>query len=162
MNYSVTIHIPELNYSGTVQVNAPTEGLAKTRAMAFPPSDMPKLHGQRVEYTVLQSVPKYLWRQEFEASYDVPAEIMALVDEGILDDMSWHNDTCPSFVVWGDPDPEIRLFAQHPDPEWREVGGERFLVLHFIPDSTELAREFSTDDVNAAIRTLREWRAEHA
>lgn len=66
------------------------------------------------------------WREEFDESFDVPELIEKL--EGV-EDMSWHNDVCPSFGVRGDEEWDLRIWVQHPDPEQRETyEAERYMV----------------------------------
>jgi hypothetical protein len=63
-------------------------------------------------------------------NYIIPASVLALVREGLLEDTSWHNDVSPSFEGYlpyrrvG-----VRLWVDHTDPALREVGGARFTVV---------------------------------
>lgn len=62
------------------------------------------------------------WRDEFPADFNVPDLI---ANDGRLQDTSWHNDVCPSFILKGydtsDGDlPDIRLWVNHPDRNLRE------------------------------------------
>ncbi len=78
-----------------------------------------------------------LWIAEFGAEYAVPA----LVTD-TLEDLSWHNDICPSFTTKGiaanDPTyhegVDVRLWVDHPDPQERETGPDtpRFRVTGFF------------------------------
>lgn len=67
------------------------------------------------------------WREEFGDAWEPPKEIAQL--EGI-DDMSWHNDTMPSFgKEVGPKGTLVRLWSDHPDQDERESGsGKRFSV----------------------------------
>lgn len=62
------------------------------------------------------------WRDEFPADFAVP-DLIAGDDR--LEDVSWHNDVCPSFILKGYDTsdgalPDIRLWVNHPDREQRE------------------------------------------
>lgn len=86
------------------------------------------------------------WKNEFGKEYDIPDEVLSLVSKGLAEDVSWHNDICPSFGYYDD-DVNLRLWVEHPDPDLRIPGMLRFFVTH---DNEEVAM---TDDVNEAIRT---------
>lgn len=93
-----------------------------------------------------------MWSAEFDASYAIPAEILALVQSGEVTDLSWHNDACPSFGLHspGD-DHEIKVWVEHPEVAQREgVSKCRFLVW-----SADAGDHLDTDDVHEAIRVLR-------
>jgi hypothetical protein len=62
------------------------------------------------------------WKDEFEESYAVPAEI---AEHPALEDDSWHNNTCPTFHH------EVRdltVWVEHPDLAEREGWEHRFAV----------------------------------
>jgi len=103
------------------------------------------------------------WQWEHGAEYAVPDEILNAAD---LADLSWRNDTCPSFgrtvtdPVSGDAH-DVRLWVEHPDPEQRESGGlgERF-VVNYQPWSAvpvvgltivDYGDLYAGDDVHAAL-----------
>lgn len=75
------------------------------------------------------------WTHEFDATYDVP-QIPG------LQDLSWHNDACPSFgpaQQLTDPNGDthdLRLWIEHADPTQRETGTERY-VVNYQPWSAE-------------------------
>lgn len=69
------------------------------------------------------------WRHEHGDVYDVPTEILRV--EGI-EDLSWHNDTCPSFgaqIGVGGDLLRLRIWVDHPDPDQRDMGWPRFYVV---------------------------------
>ncbi len=68
------------------------------------------------------------WRTEQGEQFAVPDCVSKA--EGIRD-LSWHNDTCPSFGMYlEDPPVELRIWAEHPDPDLRESLSEhRFIVI---------------------------------
>jgi hypothetical protein len=71
------------------------------------------------------------WNTEFTEDYAVPEEIIALViasGKNKLVDISWHNDTAPSFSPLNKD--EFQIFVDHPDPAKRELAGKRFVVAH--------------------------------
>lgn len=91
-----------------------------------------------------------LWAAEFPG-YDVPD---AVEDEPGVEDVSWHNDICPSFTFAAVAElglVDLRLWVEHPDPEQREAGpnAPRYAVML---DSEET---YSGDDVDAALVNLR-------
>ena len=52
-------------------------------------------------------------------------------------DSSWHNDVCPSFEkTIGDT--TLRLWCDFKDPDLREVGGLRFILSKYNPETDEL------------------------
>lgn len=66
-----------------------------------------------------------LWAREFDATYAVPE---TLWKHPQIEDMSWHNDVCPSFTMTAyalgrDQRDDIRLWVEHPDPARREFAG---------------------------------------
>jgi|SRR6187402_2495011 len=101
-----------------------------------------------------------LWVKEFGRSYDVPVEVTS---HPKLVDLSWHNDTSPSFGIDG-KDTALRLWVAHVDPQMRDIaGGKRFMVV--FDGNDETCPEFvETDDVNEAIaaweKTAAEWQAQ--
>lgn len=95
------------------------------------------------------------WDSEFGLEYAVPKEILALVADGSVRDVSWHNDASPSFLRELPHRQAIRIWAAHPDPEKRELEGKRYIVSEEAngdggPDLGE------TDDVAEAVRIFRE------
>lgn len=111
------------------------------------------------------------WQTEFDPSWAVPEEILKA--EG-LEDVSWHNDACPSFrhVIAAVPDDrlEVRIWVDHSDPDYLNAfhPGKRFAVTalpdtspwegHPVPEwlnSIERDDEgFLTNDVNDALQRL--------
>lgn len=45
-----------------------------------------------------------------------------------FEDVSWHNDVCPSLECYFSDDSTIRLWCDYANPQRREVGGKRFTV----------------------------------
>jgi hypothetical protein len=78
-----------------------------------------------------------------------------MVKEGILKDISWHNDVCPSFAVDDPADEErgVRLWVDHPILAERETGNKRFAITKG-PYGSESCFEFATDDLEEAIDVL--------
>jgi hypothetical protein len=104
--------------------------------------------------------PKPTWRSEFSDEFAVPSEIEALVAAGELADLSWHNDTCPSFGWSSDRDSEqdLRIWVDHPEEGKRERFNDRvdrFMTLWTV--SCSIQAEFRTDNVQTAIARYREW-----
>lgn len=95
------------------------------------------------------------WRSEFGSGYEVPTDITS---DPELIDQSWHNDTCPSFSLSGQPEIEDsqwwRLWVEHPDRDQREYPQqERFTVCTQGLSDTSIAYEGT--DVIAAIAALK-------
>lgn len=71
------------------------------------------------------------WQYEHGEDYDVPAAIT--MAEGIQD-MSWHNDACPSFGQYvhgaNDDTHDVRIWVEHPDVDYRETLAARFMVTY--------------------------------
>jgi hypothetical protein len=77
------------------------------------------------------------YETEFRHGYDIPWFIRFLVNRGILEDQSWHNDAAPSFGVtgtlklgpkeWSPKKAEyrkqetIRIWVEHPMKSLREI-----------------------------------------
>lgn len=95
------------------------------------------------------------WQAEHGADYEVPGLIDFMVKEGILTDISWHNDVCPSFSVDDPADEErgVRLWVDHPVLSERETGNKRFAITKG-PYGSESEFEFETDDLEEAIDVL--------
>jgi len=76
-----------------------------------------------------RSAAQPLWMFEFGEEYDVPPAII----DSLLADVSWHNDSCPSFRMEFRMDPasgddhDLRLWVGHPDADQRDMA-ERFVV----------------------------------
>lgn len=94
-----------------------------------------------------------LWVREFDEAYDVPAIV-----SDTLPDMSWHNDTCPSFGYFSstaDSERAVRLWVEHPDRTERETGenSARFTVIVY-GDSGDTFTGHEGDDVTEALRVV--------
>lgn len=94
-----------------------------------------------------------LWIKEHGRDYAVPTEILKRVD---LEDMSWHNDTSPSFGR-EIAETTLRIWVEHPDVAMRErEDAKRFTVL--IDGEDETCRYFQdTDDVGVALAAFDEF-----
>lgn len=92
------------------------------------------------------------WKSEHGSDYEVPGLIEFMAKEGILEDVSWHNDVMPSFKI-SDPTNEeywVRLWVDHPVAFEREMGGRRFVVSKGLYAS-EYDFEYETDDLEDAV-----------
>ena len=110
---------------------------------------------------------KPLWQIEHGSEFMVPKEIDQLVDEEILDDVSWKNDTCPRFriissiitkVLETEQADEyeytyIQLFVDHPDAVQRELEGKRFLSQLWLNE--DIIDMLETDDLDDFILYIR-------
>lgn len=72
------------------------------------------------------------WGYEFGPEYDIPADRILATG---LEDYSWHNDACPSFIrqVGGNEVHDLRLWVEHVDPQQRELGPDcgRYVVNYY-------------------------------
>jgi len=71
------------------------------------------------------------WLTEFDKSYACPS-----VPTG-FSDTSWHNDTCPSYMVTSKNSllaegVEVRVWMEHPNPDLRENGPEEGIEHRFL------------------------------
>ena len=99
-----------------------------------------------------------LWKSEFGAAYDVPDVI---AKHPRLVDVSYHNDTSPSFMdARTNPDADgPRLWCEHPDPARREFEDYgRFCVSGDPNDPMEYSgakgNYYEGDDPVAAVAAL--------
>lgn len=104
------------------------------------------------------------WKTEHGKDFEVPGLIDYMVKEGILKDISWHNDTKPRFVI-EDPDDDqsgVTIWVDHPIQSERELQGEgpRFHVQagEIVGDSVD---DMETDDLEKAITTALEYAEKH-
>lgn len=105
------------------------------------------------------------WLDEFGPEFDCPDEITTL--EGV-EDLSWHNDTCPSFGrAWLDGELTVRCWTDHPDPDKREMSAlcrysvvvhagtpEAAAVASQLTEEWEFAPIVESDDPSEAARGL--------
>jgi len=76
------------------------------------------------------TAPGEPWAEEHGTGYVVPGILRQLVRDGIAEDMSWHNDACPSFEVRTRSGKRARLWVEHYAPEWREDPTAKRYELH--------------------------------
>ena len=93
--------------------------------------------------------PERLWMAEFPPEYAPPPEIEERLENGMLEDCSWHNDVCPSFCI-SSSSSKVRLFAHPANPADREDHGLRRYAVGEGEDWLE------TDDILVALARLRE------
>jgi hypothetical protein len=100
---------------------------------------------------------------EFDRCYAVPARFKALANCHILDDTSWHNDTCPSFGADAETI-SLRIWCDHPNPANREMPGmKRFMVEQFPRDNNlETKIIFETDSEEEIVRFVEDWVSQNA
>lgn len=95
------------------------------------------------------------WRKEFGEKYEIPSAITRLVHKRILQDMSWSNDSCPSFGT-DIGKYTIKIFVEHPLKSMREnKGSVRFGVS--VDEGGWYFRNFLTDDLEEALLKLRKF-----
>ena len=96
------------------------------------------------------------WEIEFEPSFKVPEEILRLVDLGVLEDSSWHNDVAPSFTAAlpGGEDMHIRLWVDHPNRKEREGSGDRYW-LNVYEGATHIVDVFGSEELRPVLAVLK-------
>jgi len=110
------------------------------------------------------------YETEFRPGYEIPGILLFLVKEGILQDLSWHNDVSPSFGIdsvvkgtkgrpQGSSNIEARIWVDHPIERLRETGGRRFVVTYTVSGDQRDAWGF--DDLEAALGKLFSVIVEH-
>ena len=108
---------------------------------------------------------------EFGSQYEIPGFITWLVKNRYLEDMSWHNDACPSFGVTGvirgtreNPQGystgETRVFVEHPWQSMRQIPGKRFNVSHVTSAGDDYEGE-EFNELEEAMEKLFETIVEH-
>jgi hypothetical protein len=95
------------------------------------------------------------WEKEHGPEYDIPSLIGHLVEKKVLQDISWHNDSAPSFAILAPNNEEygIRLWVDHPIKSMRETENERFAV-QLGQLGSESDEEISTDDLETALTKI--------
>jgi hypothetical protein len=100
------------------------------------------------------------WNLEFPKFTAMPQVIIAALANGTLDDISWGNDSCPSFIRRKDTDViDVEgagsvpvLYVDWESTDDRETTGEK----RFIVVSKGTVQSKSTDDADEALRWLME------
>jgi hypothetical protein len=70
-----------------------------------------------------------VWTQEFPPMYKVPHIFSKLAEDGIIEDMSWRNDPCPSFGAKLPDKNFVRIWVEHPMKDARKCWPTRFTIL---------------------------------
>lgn len=100
------------------------------------------------------------WATAFGSEYDVPKAIKRMVEIGMLKDMSFKNDSAPSFGYSDDEkDLIVRIWVEHPDEGKRELGGKRYAVSVEKGGASE--DHFSTDSVTDVIHKWQEYMGQY-
>ncbi len=89
------------------------------------------------------------WESVFGHHFEVPGFVRFLIQQKILEDISYGNNVSPSFGVW-DPTSERRVvfWVDHPIKKYRQNLAERF---HVQRDQEVI---FSSDDLEEALENL--------
>jgi hypothetical protein len=97
------------------------------------------------------------WEIEFGKDWDVPAEFNAFVEEGALEDASWHNDVLPRFIVAcpRNSDVEIEIHVNHVNPSQREFEGSKRFGIVIVQDENHMPL-YEGDDLAYVVRFVRE------
>ena len=94
------------------------------------------------------------WLREFGSEYAVPNEVQALVDSGVIEDTSWHNDACPTFEAYNEHGYRLRMGVDCPDAEQREFpDAARFNVWLYDEDDNE-EYPYSGDNLQDALLAI--------
>lgn len=96
-----------------------------------------------------------VWKEEFPSSYRIPKEIVRLVEDGVIEDMSWRQDPAPSFGRKLRDKNWVRLWVEHPDP-LRRIGWDQRLTVIVQPDPAIPfgLKMVSTEDLYEALTWL--------
>ncbi len=70
-----------------------------------------------------------IWEEEFPSSYRVPREMGKLVMAGLVEDMSWRQDPCPSFGTKLRDKNWVRMWIEHPNVGLRRGWPDRYTVV---------------------------------
>ncbi len=70
-----------------------------------------------------------IWQEEFHSSYRVPRELGKLVGSGLVEDMSWRQDPCPSFGTKLRDKNWVRMWCEHPTSGLRRGWPDRYTVI---------------------------------
>jgi len=99
--------------------------------------------------------PGTAWAEEFPPMYKVPHIFSKLAEDGIIDDMSWRNDPCPSFGAKLPDKNFVRIWVEHPMKDARKGWPTRFTIL-VQPDLNVSfgRRALATDDLEEAYMKL--------
>jgi hypothetical protein len=97
------------------------------------------------------------WQDEFSKEYVVPIQIEKMVEKGILEDMSWKQDPCPSFGAKLRDKNWVRLWIEHPHAKERHGWQNQYTVV-IQPDPAVVFgwRMASTDRFSHAFYALQE------
>lgn len=86
-----------------------------------------------------------------------PATMPAIPDG--WQDVSWHNDACPSWIAKGDDDSGLTVYIDHAKPARRDMDmGARYLVQHHAKDA-DLTDVFLSDVWADVLRVVEHWEA---
>jgi hypothetical protein len=95
------------------------------------------------------------YREEFP---EFESEIPAVFLNHPWRDVSWHNDTCPSFCRTFDGTREIHVYVDEADPTKRDYstarGGEQHPLPRFTVRTTNGEGSFDEDDVGYSSDSL--------
>lgn len=97
------------------------------------------------------------WQKEFGQEFTPPVEIQEAVKQGKLKDISWHNDTCPSFCApWDDQGNTVVLWSDAAKVEDREqMLPKRFAVIFGDSMTPESSRTLlDTDNIKDALQMV--------
>jgi hypothetical protein len=99
-----------------------------------------------------------LWMTEHGKQYRIPDEVLRLVEAKLLEDVSYKNDSCPSFESGN-----FTLYTDHPDPEAREVPQyDRFCVTAQYAD-IDIITLYHGNSIHLALIAMgfapHEWRS---
>lgn len=97
---------------------------------------------------------KPLWIEEFGEAFAIPAWV---TNKHGVEDVSWHNDMCPSFEYHAQDGRVYRMYVDHPVIEERDSNDgmhstERFSIITETEDGEYITTALSTSD-EAAART---------
>lgn len=69
------------------------------------------------------------WQEEFSRDFMIPVQIENLVEQGVLEDMSWRQDPCPSFGTKLRDKNWVRFWIEHPHAKKRNGWPKMYTVV---------------------------------
>lgn len=93
------------------------------------------------------------WISEFGREYEIPGIVDWMARQGVVEDISWHNDVMPSFALTDPADDGygVRIWIDHPIRLMRETGASNRFTVQEGPLISESDFERSTDDLQDAL-----------
>ncbi len=123
-------------------------GMASPEAMEDAMNTIDSAYRRVISWRALRT-----WKKEFPEMNAEPVMLImdALVHDGLLEDVSWHNDAACCFSAGS-----MRLWVEAADPDAREsyIDGRFHVTCHDLNDEM-VESVIDTDDLSAALTAMR-------